>query len=46
MTIPLEIVLSGMPGLDTMRSQSMFQLSDVRCQFEYGVSLLSTGRKC
>ncbi len=38
-TIPLEITLAGMPGLDTMRSQSMFQLSDVRCQFEYSVDL-------
>ncbi len=38
-TIPLEIALAGMPGLDTMRSQSMFQLSDVRCQFEYSVDL-------
>ena len=39
-TIPLEVALAGMPGLDTMRSQSMFQLSDVRCQFEYGVPYL------
>ena len=38
-TIPLEVALSGMPGLETMRSQSMFQLADVRCQFEYGVDL-------
>jgi cobalt-zinc-cadmium resistance protein CzcA len=36
-TIPLEVALAGMPGLSTMRSQSMFQLADVRCQFEYGV---------
>jgi len=35
-TIPLEVALAGMPGLDTMRSQSMFQLCDVRCQFHYG----------
>lgn len=41
-TIPLEVALSGMPGLDTMRSQSMFQLSDVRCQFEYGVPLVDS----
>jgi cobalt-zinc-cadmium resistance protein CzcA len=34
-TIPLEVALAGMPGLDTMRSQSMFQLADVRCQFTY-----------
>lgn len=38
-TIPLEVALSGMPGLDTMRSQSMFQLADVRCQFLYGTPL-------
>lgn len=38
-TIPLEVALAGMPGLDTMRSQSMFQLSDLRCQFEYGIDL-------
>jgi cobalt-zinc-cadmium resistance protein CzcA len=38
-TIPLEVALAGMPGLDTMRSQSMFQLADVRCQFKYGVEL-------
>lgn len=38
-TIPLEVALSGMPGLDTMRSQSMFQLSDIRCQFKYSVKL-------
>ncbi|HEY2415385.1 MAG TPA: efflux RND transporter permease subunit [Pirellulaceae bacterium] len=37
-TIPLEVALAGMPGLDTTRSQSMFELCDVRCQFEYGVS--------
>ena len=36
-TIPLEVALAGMPGLETMRSQSMFQLADVRCQFEYGI---------
>jgi cobalt-zinc-cadmium resistance protein CzcA len=34
--------MSGMPGLDTMHSQSMFQLADVRCQFNYGVALQET----
>ncbi len=38
-TIPMEIALAGMPGLDTMRSQSMFQLCDIRCQFLYSTEL-------
>ena len=36
-TIPLEVTLAGMPGLNTMRSKSLFGLSDLRNQFEYGV---------
>src|SRR5689334_16257676 len=36
-TIPLEIGLSGMPGLDHIRSQSLFGLSDVKCYFRWGV---------
>lgn len=36
-TIPLEIGLSGMPGLDHVRSQSLFGLSDVKCYFKWGV---------
>jgi cobalt-zinc-cadmium resistance protein CzcA len=35
-TIPLEIGLSGMPGLDHVRSQSLFGLSDVKCYFGWG----------
>jgi heavy metal efflux system protein len=35
-TIPLEVGLSGMPGLDHIRSQSLFQLSDVKCYFKWG----------
>ena len=35
-TIPLEIGLAGMPGLDHMRSQSIFGLSDVKCYFKWG----------
>ena len=35
-TIPLEIGLSGMPGLDHIRSQSLFGLSDVKCYFKWG----------
>ncbi|MGZ3423523.1 MAG: efflux RND transporter permease subunit [Polyangiales bacterium] len=36
-TIPLEIGLAGMPGLDHVRSQSQFGLSDVKCYFKWGV---------
>jgi cobalt-zinc-cadmium resistance protein CzcA len=35
-TIPLEVELSGMPGLDHIRSQSLFELSDVKCYFKWG----------
>jgi cobalt-zinc-cadmium resistance protein CzcA len=35
-TIPLEIGLSGMPGLDHVRSQSLFALTDVKCYFKWG----------
>jgi heavy metal efflux system protein len=35
-TIPLEIGLSGMPGLDHVRSQSIFGLSDVKCYLRWG----------
>jgi len=35
-TIPLEIQLAGMPGLDHIRSQSLFGLSDIKCYFSWG----------
>jgi cobalt-zinc-cadmium resistance protein CzcA len=35
-TIPMEIGLSGMPGLDHVRSQSLFALTDVKCYFKWG----------
>ncbi len=35
-TIPLEVGLSGMAGLDHIRSQSLFGLSDVKCYFNWG----------
>jgi heavy metal efflux system protein len=35
-TIPLEAGLSGMPGLDHVRSQSLYGLSDVKCYFRWG----------
>jgi heavy metal efflux system protein len=34
-TIPLEIGLAGMPGLDHTRSQSLFGLSDIKCYFAW-----------
>src|SRR5213592_1195998 len=34
-TIPLETQLNGMPGLDHIRSISLFGLSDIKCYFAY-----------
>jgi cobalt-zinc-cadmium resistance protein CzcA len=34
-TIPLEVGLSGMPGLTQLRSRSLFGLTQIRCQFDY-----------
>src|SRR5580700_70013 len=36
-TIPLEVGLSGMPGLDHIRSFSLFGLSDVKAYFKWSV---------
>ena len=36
-TVPLEIALAGMPGLQYTRSKSMFGLSHLRNQFVYGI---------
>jgi cobalt-zinc-cadmium resistance protein CzcA len=36
-TIPLEITLTGMKGLKYTRSKSLFGLSHLRNQFEYGI---------
>src|SRR5690349_13051805 len=36
-TTPLEVALAGMPGLKFTRSKSLFGLSHVRNQFEYGI---------
>lgn len=35
-TIPLEVALAGMQGLETTRSQSLFGLAQLRNQFSYG----------
>jgi cobalt-zinc-cadmium resistance protein CzcA len=37
-TIPVEIALAGMPGLDHVRSQSLFGLADVKCYFKWGTA--------
>jgi cobalt-zinc-cadmium resistance protein CzcA len=34
-TVPLEIGLAGMPGLDHVRSVSLFGLSDIKCYFNW-----------
>jgi cobalt-zinc-cadmium resistance protein CzcA len=36
-SIPLEVTFAGMPGLKYVRSKSLFGLSHLRIQFEYGV---------
>src|ERR1700681_4843097 len=40
-TIPLEVGLSGMPGLKYVRSKSLFGLSFINTQFEYGFDYLA-----
>ena len=40
-TIPLEVSLSGMPGLKSMRSKSLFGLTYINTQFEYGFPYLA-----
>src|SRR5437764_4845766 len=34
-TVPLEVALAGMPGLDSTRSKSLFGLAHLRNQFDY-----------
>ena len=36
-TVPLEKALAGTPGLSSLRSLSLYGLSDIRSQFDYGV---------
>src|SRR5438477_1718767 len=36
-TTPIEVALAGMPGLKEIRSKSLFGLSYVSSQFEYGI---------
>src|SRR5271156_4695814 len=35
-TIPLEVTFAGMPGLQAIRSQSLFGLSDLKMNWHYG----------
>src|SRR5216684_331258 len=35
-TIPLEVTFAGMPGLNSMRSKSLFGLSDLKMNWNYG----------
>jgi cobalt-zinc-cadmium resistance protein CzcA len=35
-TIPLEVTFAGMPGLKSTRSQSLFGLSDLKMNWQYG----------
>src|ERR1700730_17722091 len=35
-TIPLEVTFRGMPGLKSIRSQSLFGLSDLKMNWHYG----------
>jgi heavy metal efflux system protein len=35
-TIPLEITFAGMPGLKSIRSQSLYGLSDIKMSWHYG----------
>src|SRR5215467_13736568 len=37
-TVPLEVALNSMPGLDHIRSISVFGLSDIKCYFQWGTS--------
>ena len=44
-TIPLEVALAGMPGLNYTQTQSMFELCHIRSQFEYGVDQQARGKR-
>src|SRR5262245_51268872 len=39
-TVPLEAALNGIPGLDTLRSKSVAQLSSIELRFKQGTDLL------
>ena len=35
-TVPLEVTFAGMPGLNAIRSKSLYGLSDVKMSWNYG----------
>src|SRR5580700_3866351 len=35
-SVPLEVAFAGMPGLRTIRSQSLYGLSDLKMNWQYG----------
>ena len=37
-TVPIEVALSGMIGLERLNSVSLYGLSDIKCKFTYGVN--------
>lgn len=37
MTVPIEVALAGMEGLERLNSVSLYGLSDVKCKFGYGL---------
>ncbi|MGB9766252.1 MAG: efflux RND transporter permease subunit [Sulfurihydrogenibium sp.] len=37
-TIPLEVALAGMPGLENIYSISLYGLSDIKCRFSFDVT--------
>lgn len=39
LTIPIEVALTGMPGLMDVRSLSIFGLSDIKVYFEFGTDI-------
>jgi cobalt-zinc-cadmium resistance protein CzcA len=44
-TVPLEVSLSGMQGLEHMRSQSLFELADVKCYFDWDTKYVEARRE-
>jgi cobalt-zinc-cadmium resistance protein CzcA len=40
-TLPIEVALSGMEGLEKINSISLFGLSDIKCKFAYGTEYKS-----
>jgi heavy metal efflux system protein len=38
MTVPIEVALAGMEGLDRINSVSLYGLSDIKCKFSYATN--------